>query len=271
MLNKILVVCLIFILSQSVGFCSQKFKITHHYGVYHIVIPTSTRVNRFDFVLSEKLITNKAAHDKYNSILTINTGFFDPVNEKTISFIYTDGILAEAPLLNENLIQNSEIMENWNKIANRPEFRVIKNDDGKFVYDIAYHDDPIEGELITSAQGGPLLTVNDLSQELIDEFFIVKDVNNKVIRESASVLHKCARTIIGLKSNSVHIFIVTNKRPMTIYDVQKLCKWHKLDKAMAFDGGSSTSLNYKNRIEVVSTGIKHDDTGRMLKSFMIYK
>ena len=34
-----------------------------------------------------------------------------------------------------------------------------------------------------------------------------------------------------------------------------------------FDGGSSTSLNYKRNIEVVST--VGDGAGRMLKSFML--
>ena len=53
---------------------------------------------------------------------------------------------------------------------------------------------------------------------------------------------------------------------MDLYEVQKLCKELKLDRAMAFDGGSSTSLNYKD-IEVIST--EDSDTGRMLKSFMI--
>ena len=54
---------------------------------------------------------------------------------------------------------------------------------------------------------------------------------------------------------------------MDIYEVQKLCKNLGFDRAMAFDGGSSTSLNYKNSIEVVST--VGDGGGRMLKSFMI--
>ena len=58
---------------------------------------------------------------------------------------------------------------------------------------------------------------------------------------------------------------------MTIYEAKELCETYKLDKAMAFDGGSSTSMNYKNKIHVVSTGIKGDNTGRKLKSFLIFK
>lgn len=100
-----------------------------------------------------------------------------------------------------------------------------------------------------------------------EEGFIVKNEAGEVIRESASVLHKTSRTIIGLKgTDECHILIITDENPMDLYDVQKLCNELKLDRAMAFDGGSSTSMNYKDKIEVVSKG---DGGGRMLKSFMV--
>ena len=66
-----------------------------------------------------------------------------------------------------------------------------------------------------------------------------------------------------------HIFIVTNEHPMDIYEARDLCASYKLDSAMAFDGGSSTSFNYK-KINVVSTE-DNGGTGRGLKSFMIIK
>ena len=82
------------------------------------------------------------------------------------------------------------------------------------------------------------------------------------------MLHKTSRTVIGLKGlNECHILIITDNHPMDMYEVQKYCKSLGLDRAMAFDGGSSTSMNYKNNIEVVS--LKGDGAGRMLKSFML--
>ena len=107
-----------------------------------------------------------------------------------------------------------------------------------------------------------------------EEFFVVKNADGNVTRESASVLHKTARTLIGINNleNGVqvaHIFIVTNEHPMDIYEARDLCAKEGLDTAMAFDGGSSTSLNYKN-INVISTQ-DSGDTGRALKSFMIIK
>ena len=87
-------------------------------------------------------------------------------------------------------------------------------------------------------------------------------------------MHKTARTLIGIKNldkdkQEAHIFIVTNEHPMDIIEARDLCKQYGLDSAMAFDGGSSTSLNYK-KINVISTQ-SSGDTGRSLKSFMIIK
>ena len=68
---------------------------------------------------------------------------------------------------------------------------------------------------------------------LEEEFFVVRNEEGRVTRESASVLHKTARTLIGLKDGVVHIFIVTNEHPMTIAEARDLCKSYGLQKAMA--------------------------------------
>ena len=258
---------ILFVLLLPIQACAvEKISINFQDGIYHVEIPYNPTKNNLDFVLTENLMTNRQIHKKLKSKLTVNAGFFDPNNSKTISFIYNDGILTENPLMNENIINNADLMDNWNKISNRAEFRVIKTEAG-YTYDIANHNQPFCGELIASGQAGPMLLPQ---MDLEKEYFIVKD-GDKVLKESASVLHKTARTLIGLKNNNIHILIITDKNPMTIYEAKQLCELYGLEKAMAFDGGSSTSLNYKNKIQVVSTGIKGDDTGRKLKSFLIYK
>ena len=82
------------------------------------------------------------------------------------------------------------------------------------------------------------------------------------------MLHKTSRTIIGLKDNDVHILIITDKHPMDLYEVHDYVKSLGWDRAMAFDGGSSTSMNYLNKYNVTSIG---DGAGRSLKSFMIVR
>lgn len=242
---------------------SEPIAIEYNDGIYHIVLDGKKIEKKLKFVASEKLITNKEAHKNYRSTLTINTGFFDPNNQKTISYIVTDRNTAVDPLFNENLLMNPVLRQNLEKIINRTEFRVVECDN-KIHFEIVPHKTPIDFScnIVTAAQGGPLI-LPELRLE--EEFFVVKQ-NGKVIRESASVLQKTARTVIGLKDNNIHILIITDKNPKTIYEVRDICADLKLDRAMAFDGGSSTSFNYKDSIDVVSTS---DDGGRLLKSFLV--
>ena len=82
-------------------------------------------------------------------------------------------------------------------------------------------------------------------------------------------MHKVARTIIGLKDGKAHILIITDEHPMDMYEVHDYVKKLGWDRAMAFDGGSSTSMNYLKQYDVIST--KGDGAGRSLKSFMVVK
>lgn len=273
MIKKIIILLITFVCTFNVSY-SKDIEVNYDNGIYHIVLKGEKIKRKIKFVASPSLITNREAHKYYRSKLTINTGFFDPKNQKTISYIVTKGQPSADPYYNENIFLNPVLRNNIDKIMNRTEFRII-NCNGKYSYDIVPHNtsQDISCFIENSAQGGPLL-IPELRLE--EEFFIVKD-GDKVVRESASVLHRTARTLIGIKNNEAHILIVTEKNPMTIYEAAELCKSYGFEKAMAFDGGSSTSLNYK-RIQVVLgqtvTKGSNDfskDSGRLLKSFMIIK
>lgn len=259
------IICfLVFVMFCSVSANASEIFYDYADGIYHIVIPAGKKI---EFISTEKLTTNADVHKQTGATLTVNAGFFDPKNQKTISFVYNDGLLLESPIENENLVFNETIMENWDKVGNRTEFRITEHN-GVISYDIVPHNAPYQGKLIASAQAGPML-LPDLRLE--EEFFVVRNEEGRVTRESASVLHRTARTLIGLKGKDVHIFIVTTEHPMTIAEARDLCKSYGLEKAMAFDGGSSTSVDFKNELHVTSVGIKTDDTGRRLKSFLIVK
>lgn len=239
-------------------------------GIYHAVLKGNDVKEQLKFVTTSGLMTNREAHNNARSKFTINAGFFDPKNEKTISYIVDDYQTVADPIFNENLMLNPVLRKNLKPILSRTEFRVL-DCDSKLKYEIASHDAKVDFlcSIKTSAQGGPQLLPN---LRLEEEFFIQKDAEGNIIRESASVLQKTARTLIGLKSlakgeQEIHVFIVTNEHPMDIYEARALCASYGLDSAMAFDGGSSTSMNYK-KIHVVSTQ-DSGDTGRALKSFMI--
>lgn len=258
-------ICLLsLILIPAVGAFCNPINIKYEDGIYYITLDGKTLGKKIKFVSSEKLITNKEAHLKSGAELTINAGYFDPKNQKTISYIINDRNIVADPLFNENLLMNPVLRRNLDKIVNRTEFRVVECN-SKYHYEIVPHKTPVDFacSVETSAQGGPLI-LPELRLE--EEFFVVKNSDGKVVRESASVLSKVARTIIGLKGDEITILIITNKHPMTIYEVRDLCKKLGLERAMGFDGGSSTSMNYKKSIDITSTP---DDSGRMLKSFMV--
>ena len=269
-MKKIILSVLFAIITVSAVMACSAINMSYNDGIYHFVLSGDKIKKQIKFVSSPTLITNREAHNNSGSILTINTGFFDPKNQKTISYIVMDSQTVEDPLFNENLMSNPVLRGNLDKILNRTEFRIL-DCDGKLKYEIAPHNSNVDFmcTIQTSAQGGPLLLP---VMRMEEEFFVVRNEEGKVIRESASVLHKTARTLIGIKNlaggkQEVHIFVVTNAHPMTLEEARDLGKSYDLDSMMAFDGGSSTSLDYKN-IHVTSTQ-DNGDTGRALKSFMI--
>lgn len=254
---------LLTLVSTANAFCDP-IQINYDDGIYHIILDGKRLEKKIQFIASESLITNKEAHKKSGAVLTVNAGFFDPKNQKTISYIVNDGVTMADPLMNESLMLNPVLRKNIDKIVNRTEFRVI-DCDGKYHYEIVPHKTQTDFacSVVTSAQGGPMI-LPELKLE--EEFFVVKDSEGNVIRESSSMLHKVARTIIALKGNDIHLLIITDKNPMTMYEVRDLCQKLGFDRAMGFDGGSSTSMNYKDSISVVSNS---DGGGRMLKSFLL--
>ena len=237
--------------------------INYENGIYHIVLKGEKIKKRIKVYSSDKLVTNKEFHKSSQALLTVNAGFFDPENGKTFSYVVMDGQTTEDPLLNENLLANPFLNKNLNKILNRTEFRIV-DCYGKLKYTIVPHKTKEDFECFVkeAVQGGPLI-LPELRLE--EELFVVKD-EDKVVRESSSVLHKTSRTILGLKDGELHILIITDDNPMDLYEVQELCKKLGFERAMGLDGGSSTSFDYKDEISVISQ--KGDGAGRKLKSFI---
>lgn len=247
---------------------AQAFEITENDGIYHVTLEQNKKTaKRLKCVIADDLMTNREIHKKADAVLTVNGGFFDPQNKKTVSFVATDGQIVADPIFNENLFTDPIVKKNLDKILNRSEFRVLECFNG-YKFEIAQHKSPIDFEcqLLNSVQAGPLVHPQ---LQLEEEFFIVKDNEGNIIRESASVLHKVPRTIIGLKDKNIHILIFTDEHPATLEEVAQYCAELNLDRAMALDGGGSTSLNYLDKLEIVSK--PENGQGRMLKSFILLK
>lgn len=263
-MKKLLLILFAFILTSNFVTAKEPINIKYDDGIYHIILSGEKIKKKIKVHAVSGLKTNAEVHKESGARLTVNAGFFDPQNQKTISYVTMESQTYEDPMFNENLLANPFLRKNLSKILNRTEFRVVECD-GKLKYEIVPHNTPVDFacDIRQAVQGGPLI----LPQlRLEEELFIVKD-GDKVSRESCSVLHKVARTILGIKDGDLHILIITDENPMDMYEVQALCKKLGFERAMGLDGGSSTSMNYKNIYKVIST--KGDGGGRELKSFIL--
>lgn len=264
MKKLLLSLILVVFLCGCVPVTSAPIEIEYSDGIYHIIIDKDKAKKKIKMYAAPVLVTNEEVHKSKNAVLTFNSGFFDPNNGKTISYVMTDGVTIEDPSFNENLLANPVLRKNFDKIKNRTEFRITECE-GKYKFDIVPHNSSVDfGCTVREAvQGGPEILPK---LKLEEEFFVVKD-GDRVVRESCSVLHKVARTILGIKDGNLHVLIITDEHPMTLLEVQELCKSLGFEKAMGLDGGSSTSMDYKNLYHVIS--VKGDGAGRKLKSFIL--
>jgi len=266
-MKKILILLTVMLVGNMVFAARVKpIDVSYNDGIYHVVLRGDKIKKKVSFYASSDLKTNREIHYASRAKLTVNAGFFDPETGKTISYIVSDHVTVEDPRLNESLLNNPALKRHLDKVYNRTEFRVVQCDDtNKLRYEIVSHNAPVDFgcNVKTSAQGGPLILPE---LQLEEEAFIIKK-DRLIVRESCSVLQKVARTIIGIKDGDAHILIFTDEHPADMYEVQEYCKKLGLERAMGFDGGSSTSMNYLDKLEVIST--KGDGAGRRLKSFLL--
>lgn len=241
-------------------------------GIYIVQIDTEKCPDCIIPYVAEDLQTVKDIAVQENAFAAINAGYFDTVNHKTASYVVKDGKTIANPEDNENLMQNPSLSKYLPQILNRAEFRVLNCllNTGKTIkyYDIALHNEnPMKCEIEHSIQAGPIL----LSEmDLEKEAFIVRQ-NGKVIKESAGVLHKYARSAVAVKGSKVLLIAVGNESKMTITELKELVKKLGAEKAMAFDGGSSTSL-FVNLPEMpFELNSAKDNQARRIKSALLVK
>lgn len=256
----ILSVCLILMLG-----CQDREITVKEYetGLFVVKLNTKFLGNRIEPFVTEGLATNRLIFEESGAQLAVNAGFFDPKNTKTTSYIIKNGKIIANPNDNENLQNNPQLKANMDKILNRTELR-ISDCEGKEKFDITPHFAEIESNctLRHSIQAGPMLYPN---LRLEEEFFVVKDEDGKVTRDSIQALKPVARTALGIKNNDIYLIIATNAHPMSLEQLALFCEHLGLEKAMNFDGGGSTSLNFED-FEIISD---KNQTARKLKSFLL--
>lgn len=232
-------------------------------GVYIFKLNTKKIGNKIKPYVADKLTTASDIYKNNNNFaLVLNGGFFDVLTGDAVSYVTIDGNVVETPFSNMKLIQNAGRTNRLEGILNRAEFRIFENNHGKLSFDIDNHFATVpEGKTIKhSIQGGPLIyPVMNLEKES----FVIME-NNKVKFQAADVLKRRERTVLALKNEILYFIIFTNQNKVSVTEIRDFCQKMKFDKAMALDGGASTSVNYKD-LEIFSSF----GSQRRVKSFLI--
>ncbi len=198
--------------------------------------------------------------------LVVNGGYFDFNNKKSVSYITIDGNCVASPFDNMEMIEKLNQEKRAENVLNRAELRIYKNQYTKRLkFDIVNHFErvPFGYNILHSIGAGPMI-VPDLNLE--EEGFVRYGENNEPIFQSASVLKKRARTLVGLKKNKLYVIIYSQYNPVTLSETIDDLERYNFDKLMSFDGGPSTSLNYKD-FEINSNG--KEPNQRAVKSFLV--
>jgi len=242
-------------------------EVSENDGIYVIKINTKKIGHLFKPYYVTSLKTNREVYDETKARLVVNAGFFDPKNHQTVSYLTLDGKTILNPNNNKSLVENKYLKPYMKQILNRSELRVLKSDsDGSLLYDIAPHSAPVPSgyKILHAIQGGPALAP---VLRLEEEFFVLTDNEGKIISQSASSLSKYARTLVGIKNNNVYFVIATNAKPITLIEASDIMKALGFAKAMAFDGGGSVSVDFRDTdLHIISDKNK---TARKLKSFWV--
>lgn len=191
-------------------------------------------------------------------VFVLNGGFFDPANGQTTSFIQQNGMLTADPRVNPKLIGNPKLKPYLPQIFNRPEFRtyICRSASGQFKlrYDIVHHPDPIPPDcLLRDALGaGPTLLPTMQDRE---EAFTDYSPEGKRIRDPIGVCARNARSAVGLTEDGSVVLVMGAQEPskpagsgFTLSEMAALLKARGAVKAMALDGGSSSSLVYRDKV-----------------------
>lgn len=219
------------------------------YTVHTVTIPHNSGYLVSPVVSGELKPISDFAQD--HLVAAINGGYFDPINQKTTSFIVERSQIVADPRFNERLVDNPDLKQYLSKIFNRAEFRRY-NCSGSTQYDIQPHFAPIPNNctLIESLGGGPGLLPQNTS---VKEGFISYQQGKK-IRDAIGNDSLNARSAVGITHNGDVILAMVaqqSKQPLnsgiSIPELASLMSSLGAVKAMNLDGGSSASLYYDGR------------------------
>lgn len=246
------------------------FERTLPQSIAHILLIPANSKFLVTPALSQKVATVEEFAQKYRAVAILNAGFFDPVNQKSTSYIILQGKLVADPKQNERLVNNPNLKSYLSQIFNRTEFRRYLC--GQTVrYDIALHSQspPAACKLVDAVGAGPRLLPELTS---VQEGFV--DNVNK--RDALGSNQPNARTAVGItRDGSVVLVMVAQKSSapansgVSLPALADFMKTLGVNKAMNLDGGSSSSLYYKGKTFYGKVDLEGNSIKRPVKSVLL--
>jgi Phosphodiester glycosidase len=207
-------------------------------------------------------------------VAILNAGFFDPVNQKSTSYITLNRELIADPRQNEQLMENPALLPYLDRILNRTEIRRYQCLQLER-FDLARHLDPPPAncEIVDAIGGGPQL-LPDLTLEQ-EGFF---DAQGEVIRDPLGSRQRNARTAVGLMPDGNMLWVMVAQKPdlpgdsgMTLAELADFTKTLGVEKAVNLDGGSSSSLYYDGKAFYGKVNEQGERVERSVKSVLLLK
>lgn len=214
--------------------------------VYIVSVPANSQ-----FIVtpawSVKANTVSGFFQQNRAIAVFNAGFFDPVNEKSTSYIILHGKVVANPKHNPRLVNNPRLKSELPKIFNRTEFRQYMC--GQTIrYDITTHETPppTDCQLVNAVGAGPRL-LPELNLE--DEGFV--STHELVIKNPENHEDKLKKHIICASPPKIHSSTKHNELPCHNSAEKKYIKSYRTYK---IDAIGSTQPNARTAVGITPDG-----------------
>lgn len=222
--------------------------------------------------LSDTVDSLETFAEVYEAIAVLNGGFFDPLNQKTTSYVFIDGELVADPANNDRLMNNADLSPYLDQILNRTEFRRYRCPEGDR-YDITLHQASLlpNCQLIDALGGGPGLL--PLTAEA--EGFLTLE-EGVVIRDAIGSRSPNARSAVGITDDQQILLVMVAQHPseplgLSLLELAELMRSQGATKAMNLDGGSSSSLYVADETFYGKVDTNGEQVQRPVKSVLVVR
>jgi exopolysaccharide biosynthesis protein len=230
-----------------------------HIGRYAPIPVTSSEINRVE-----------AFAQQQQAIAVLNGGFFDPINQRSTSFVTIMGKVVEDPRANSRLMNNADLKSFLPQILNRSEFRQYRCDQ-QWRFDIALRKDPVPQncQLWNALGAGPQLLPTLTAEK--EGFWLER--NGQTLRDPLGLQQRNARSAIGITNKEEIVWAMVAQKSaaggMTLPELAQFLKSLGVEKALNLDGGTSSAFYYQGKTIYGKVDANGQPTGRPVKSVLI--